>query len=55
MKYVRLFVIFLFLNVTNPILNEVNAEENGLYQSISFPTNSPLEVNKRFKSLKDED
>jgi len=45
MKYVRLFVIFLFLNVTNPILNEVNAEENGLYQSISFPTNSPLEVN----------
>lgn len=44
MKYVRLFMIFLFLNVTNPILNEVNAEDDGLYQSISFNSNFPSEV-----------
>ncbi len=45
MKYIRLLLILLFLNSLNPILNNVNAQENNYYQSINFDSNYPLNVN----------
>ena len=45
MKYIRLILILLFLNSLNPILNNVNAQENNYYQSINFDSDYPLNVN----------
>lgn len=45
MKYIRLILILLFLNSLNPILNNVNAQENNYYQSINFDSEYPLNVN----------
>jgi hypothetical protein len=45
MKYLKLTLVLLFLYTFNPVINNVNAQDDTSYQSINFESNYPLYVN----------